>query len=86
MFSLNNYTMTNSVNNPISTRKCIAQFNNFLPLFIALDGCLGHYDITRFQENKVPSIVNTLGVSIVTILDRNFQDFRREMMRRVSKF
>ena len=78
--------MTSSANNLIRTTKCIAQLSNFLPLFIALNDYLNHYDITRFQVNKVPSIDNTLGVSGATILDKNLQDYRREMTGRVSKF
>ena len=78
--------MTSGVNNLIRTTNCITQLSNFLPLFIALDGCSSHHDITRFHDNKVPSIVNILGASSVTILDENFQNYRREMIGRVSKY
>ena len=55
--------MTSGANNLIRTTNCIARLRNSLSFFID----------SRFQENKVPSIVNTLGVSGATILDKNFR-------------
>ena len=60
--------MTGGTDYLIKTCNSIAQLSNFLLLFVTLDGCSSHNDITGFQDNEVPSIINSFSVISTTIL------------------
>ena len=64
--------MTSIVEDLIGNPNCITQLSNFLFLFITLDGCSSRNNIPMFLDNNIYIIVNALGVSSATILDKNF--------------
>ena len=78
--------MTNITDNMVETPNYITQFSNFLFLFITLDGSSIHNDIPRFQNNNISIIVDVLGVSSATILNKKFKDKSGKMTRRISEF
>ena len=69
-------SMTGGMDYLIRTSNYIAQLSNFLLLFVTLDGCSSHNYVTGFQDNDVPSIVNSLSVSSATVLNKNSENCR----------
>lgn len=61
---INNVTSITSVaEDLVRIYNCITQLSKFLSLLITLNDCSSYNNITMFQNNKIFSIVDVLGVS-----------------------
>ena len=79
-------TIINVIKDLPRTLNCTIQLLNFLFLLITLKCYSEHNNIAIFQNNKISSIVDTLGVSSAKIFDKNYKNRGGKIIRRGGKF
>lgn len=79
-------TIINVIKDLPRTPNHTIQLLNFLFLLITLKCYSKHNNIAIFQNNKISSIVDTLGVSSAKIFDKNYKNRGGKIIRRGGKF
>ena len=79
-------TIINVIKDLPRTPNHTIQLLNFLFLLITLKFYSKHNNIAIFQNNKISSIVDTLGVSSAKIFDKNYKNRGGKIIRRGGKF